>query len=71
MTNLELFTVGRRLEQAGWKWETWSGSFTTSDAKGWWFLSGAEGAQGMRRGDPKLYDLATVSTYKLYVEKAS
>ena len=69
MTALELYVIGRKLQLAGWKWETWSGSFSDKEGpKGWWFIPGAEGVRGMRRGDPKPYDLATVTTHKLYQE---
>jgi hypothetical protein len=69
MKPLELFTIGGELQKAGYRWETWSGSFYTSDAKGWWFIPGAIGPTGMRRGDPQPYDLATITTYELYVKE--
>jgi len=68
ITPLELYVIGRNLELSGWTWETWSGSFEDGSAKGWWFQPGASGAKAVRRGDPKPYDLATISTWKLYVE---
>ena len=68
MTDIELYAIGRALVQAGWTWETWSGSFTTGDAKGWWFKSNAAvgDVRGVRRGDPKPYDMATITTRELY-----
>ena len=68
MTPLKLFVLGRELELQGWVWETWSGSFADQTAKGWWFKRGEDGVMGMRRGDPKPYDQATISTHNLYKE---
>jgi len=71
MKMLELYMIGRELELTGWVWETWSGSFYTDDAKGWWFLPDAKDVRAMRRGDPKPYVLATITTYELYVKEKS
>ncbi len=72
MTNLELFAKGRKLEQAGWTWEIWSGSVSKGTAKGWWFLKDAEAGdvRGMRRGDPRSYISATTTTHDLYVKNS-
>ena len=70
MTLSETYTQGYKLEHSGWKWEMWSGSFTDGTAKGWWILptAGAGDIKGMRRGDPKAFDYATVTTAKLYLQ---
>ena len=70
MKPLELFMIAGDLQRAGWKWETWSGSFQEGNAKGWWFIPGAEGVKGMRRGDPKFYDQATIVTHQLYYQES-
>ena len=69
MKDIELFMIGGELQKRGYHWETWSGSFYTGDAKGWWFIPGGDGVTGMRRGDPQFYVQATITTYELYVKE--
>jgi len=66
MEALKFFRIGRKLEKEGWQWETWSGSFAEGTAKGWWFKPGVDGVAGMRRGDPKPFVEATLTTHELY-----
>lgn len=61
---LQLHTLGRSLQAAGFRWETWRGSLSDGSAVGWWkHPVGQE-----RRGDPTQYDQATVTAARLYLE---
>lgn len=73
MTLMQVYMAGHELEHSGWRWETWSGDFEHSTAKGWWILRNASvgDVRGMRRGDPRPYDYATVTTHELYYQQES